>query len=262
MSSRRIPRTRPLWWRDQQGITLIAALMALLLLSALGLALALAAETEITIGSAFSVAVEALYAADAGIERAMQDLLTVSDWNTVLDGTVTSAFVDGAPSGVRTLWDGRTLDLSQVLALANCGKPTSCTVADMHAVTDDRPWGLDNPRWRLYAYGRLNDLVPAGTADSPFYVVVMAGDDAAETDHDPTRDTNGIIALRAEAFGPFNSHKVIVATVARADAGTGEGGYTGQVGQNEQNRPGRTAPVQTPGKSLAVVEVPIARPGK
>src|SRR5882672_4863051 len=49
--------------------------------------------------------------------------------------------------------DGSMLDLGEATDVLNCGKLTSCSDADLNAVTDDRPWGLNNPRWTLYAYG-------------------------------------------------------------------------------------------------------------
>ena len=132
-----------------------------------------------------------------------------------------SSFVDGAPTGTRRLDDGSVLDLGQTLNRANCQKITPCSVTEMNAVTEDRPWGANNPRWRLFAFGRLRDMLPAGAIDSPYYVVAMVADDPGENDGDPTRDgvSNnpgaGIFAVRAEAFGPIGAHKVVELTVAR-----------------------------------------------
>ncbi len=250
-------------WRDESGVALIVALMSLLLLTALGLALVMTTSTETMIASNFSNSQEAIYAADSGVERAMQDLLTVPDWNTILAGTTTSAFIDGAPSGVRSLPGGGTLNLTEVVNMANCNKLASCSAAEMDAITRDRPWGQNNPRWQLYAYGPMNDIIPTGTVNSPFYVVVMVADDASEVvDNDPTKDSNGVLSMRAEAFGPGNTHKVIEVTLARTDATELERGYIGQRGQDEQNRRARKAAVQTPGKALTNKEFSIATGGK
>jgi hypothetical protein len=262
VSSHRGERTWSGRWCDERGIALIVALLALLLLTALGLSLVLTTSTETTISGNFATGRETFYAADAGVERAVQELLAVRDWNTILAGTTTAAFNDGSPGGDRTLPGGGTLNLGQVLNMANCGKSTTCSTADMDTVTIDRPWGANNPRWQLYAYGDMNRMIPTGTINSPFYVVVMAADDPADPDNDPTRDANGILALRAEAFGPGNSHKTIMATVARTDAPELERGYIGQRGQDEQGRAARPAPVQTPGKALSVGEFSIATGGK
>jgi hypothetical protein len=133
-----------------------------------------------------------------------------------LNGTVRSPFVDGPPSGTRTLADGTAIDLAHVVSVANCGK-SSCAAAEVAAVTPDRPWGANNPDWHLYAYGRMADLLPASAIDSKFYVVVMAGDDAAETDGKPLQDMNGVIGLRGEAFGPHGAHRSVEVTIARPD---------------------------------------------
>ncbi len=257
---------------DERGAALIVALMALMLLTALGLALVLTTSTETMIAGNYSTAQEALYSADAGIERAMQDLLTVPDWNTILTGGTTSAFIDGTAGGIRNLPGGGTLDLNQVVNMANCGKLTTCSITDMNAITRERPWGANNPRWQLYAYGDMNSMIPTGTVNSPYYVVVMVADDPADgpvpqtspptLDNDPLKDSNGVLTMRAEAFGPGHAHKVIEVTVARTDATELERGYIGQRGQDEQNRRARKAAVQTPGKGLTNTEFSIATGGR
>jgi Tfp pilus assembly protein PilX len=250
--------------RHEDGAALVTALMALLLLSALGLALVLTTTTETAISNNFRSAEEALYVADAAIERTMQDILTVPDWNNMLNGSAKSAFIDGAP-GNRTMADGTILRLDDATNMANCGKVTICSTADMDAVTEDRPWGKNNPRWQLYAYGPVNDLVPTGTLNSNMYVVVWVGDDPSDNDDNPLVDGNaqtnpgtGVITLRAEAFGPGGAHKVVEVTLARTDSTEIERGYTGQRGQDEQNRRARKAAVQTPGKSLQRQELTVA----
>src|SRR6185436_2079614 len=141
--------------RDEHGMAMVIAMMAMLLMSALGIALVLTTSSETMIASNFSNSSEALYAADAAVERAMEDILTVPVWNKLLDGSTQSAFVDGPPSGARTLPDGSTIDLGQAINMANCQKVTTCTDADMNLVTSERPWKLNNPRWKLYAYANL-----------------------------------------------------------------------------------------------------------
>jgi hypothetical protein len=96
-------------WSDERGVALIVALMSMLLMLGLGLALVLTTTTETMITGNYRGGSEAMYAADAGVERVMQDLLTVPDWNNILSGAETSAFIDGDPSGTRTLSDGSTL---------------------------------------------------------------------------------------------------------------------------------------------------------
>ena len=183
-------------------MTLAIALMSLLLLSALGTSLAVVMNTELRAAANYGSSREALYAADGAIEIGSHELLAVADVNALLAGRVLSAFVDGPPAGSRHLGDGTAVDLNQVTAAAN---------------TEPRPWGANNPVWRLFAYGWLGPRM---------YVVVWVGDDAAENDGDPSIDGGGsanpgagILALRAEAFGVGGAHKVLEAEVRRDVSG-------------------------------------------
>ena len=243
--------------KNDRGAALIIALMAMLLLTALGLALVLNTTTEGMITGNFRSGQEALYAADAGVERVMDDLLTVPDWNNILTGSVRSAFIDGSPSGARTMPDGTSIDLTEATNMANCGHVASCSIAEMNASTEDRPWGANNPRWKLYAYGALNTIISTGTVNSNIYVIVWVGDDQSENDDDPTTDGNaqtnpgsGVLAMHVEAFGPQGTHKILEVTVAKTNSSQLERGYVGQRGQDEQNRRARKSAVQTPGASM------------
>ena len=179
-------------------MTLVIALMSLVLLSALGTSLAVVTTTELRAAANYASSRESMYAADGALQIAAHALLPLDDWNVVLSGGALSTFVDGAPNGSRQLGDGSSVDLMQATARAN-GEP--------------RPWGANNPAWRLFAFGWLGPRT---------YVVAWAADDAAENDGDPSVDgdstTNpgaGILALRAEAFGAGGAHKVLEATVRR-----------------------------------------------
>jgi hypothetical protein len=251
--------------RDERGSALVVALLSLLLLTALGLALTLTTTTETAIAANQRMGQEAMNAADAAIERAMQDVLTLPDWNRALDGSEQSSFVDGGPSGMRTLPDGATVNLSELLNLARCGKPAACSAEDIRENSPERSWAANNPVWQLYAYGPVSELLPAGTVSSPIYVAVMVGDDPSENDDKPLIDGNdganpgsGVLSLRAEAFGPHGTHRVIEATVARTLSAGLERGYIGQRGQDEQNRRARKSAVQTPGKALTAQQLTLA----
>lgn len=211
-------------------MAIIVALMSMLLMSALGAALVLTTSSEALIAANFRNAQEGVYAADAALERAMDDLATVADWNAILDGSTRSAFVDGAPNGVRTLADGSLLDLGQSVNMMNCRRITPCSASNLTAITAERPWGANNPVWRLFAYAPLSSLLPAHAIDSAYYVIVMVADDPSENDNDPLRDghsaTNpgaGVLALRAEAFGPRGTRQAVELTVARPGADEGGG---------------------------------------
>ena len=251
---------RPLSERleGEQGVALIIALLSMLLLTALGMALTLTTTTEHKISTNYRDGVEAMYAADAAVERVMQDVLTIPDWNDIINGNVTSSFVDGVP-GTRTFPDGSYVDLLQATSMANCGQTSACGAAALDTYTPERPWGQNNPRWTLFAYGPLEDIVPTSTINSHMYVVVWMADDPSENDNNPLVDGDtssgpnpggGVLSMMAHAYGPGGVRRVVEATIARTDSTEIERGYTGQRGQDEQNRRARKAAVQSPGKEL------------
>jgi hypothetical protein len=212
---------------------LIVALLATLVLSALGLSLMIMASTETLIASNYRDGVEAFHAADAGLERAMPELALTPDWSAVLGSSggvrspAPSSF--GEPTLTAVLADGRTLELVKMTNLLNCPHvfppaAVPCGATQMDHSAGARPWGSNNPRWRLYANGRLSALLPA--LHSPFYVVVWVADDPAETDGDPARDGvdgsspgAGILQVRSEAFGPGGARRAVEATLGRAATG-------------------------------------------
>jgi PilX N-terminal len=250
---------------DERGSALVVALLSLLLLTALGLALTLTTTTETAISANQRMGQEAMNAADAAIERAMQDLLAMPDWNRALSGAEQSSFVNGSPGGPRTLPDGTTIDLTEIANLASCGHIAACSAGEIATNSPERHWLTNNPVWQLYAYGPISDLLPGGTVSSPIYVVVMIADDPSETDGLPLTDGNtganpgsGVLSLRAEAFGPHGTHRIVEATVARTLSTGLERGYIGQRGQDEQNRRARKSAVQTPGKALTAQQLTTA----
>jgi len=173
----------------------------------------------------FGVGLEGRYAAGAAAERALIDLGASADWTAVLDGSSRSTFNDGAPSGTRRLPDNSTIDLDAVRNWANCAHASACSDTELAAVTAERPWGANNPRWQLFAYGLLSEIT-APSIVSPFYVIVLVADDPSEQDGNPLRDAvdpmdpgAGVIQVRGEAFGPRGAHRVVALTVARAVTG-------------------------------------------
>ena len=198
---------------------MIVAMMALLLMSALGTALILTTSSETLIGAHFRDSLEARYAAGALIERAADDMAAAADWTLLSGGLTPSTWLDGTPSGMRTLIDGSTIDLTQAVNLASCRKTTACSAADLSAITAERPWGANNPQWKPYACGPLSGLLPGGAIDSPYYVLLMVGAGIPLPGWD-------VLALRSEAFGPRGAHAVVEAVAGRlVDPSAGETGY-------------------------------------
>src|SRR4051812_16081109 len=168
-------------------MALIIVILTMLLVMAVGAAVILTTSSEVLIAANFRESRQALYAADAAAEWALVDLASVvDDWPTLLNGAVTSSFVDGPPNGWRALPDGSLFDLGALVQ--------------------------QNAPWMPYAFGRLDDLLsPAIRADargeSPgFYLLVTVSADAAV----PER-----LNVRAEAIGPRGAHKTIEMSVLR-----------------------------------------------
>ena len=219
---------------SERGLALVVVLAAILLLSTLGAALVLATTAESLIAAHFRTGIEALAAADAILARSVADLGAVPDWTDVLSGRIASPFLDGPAMGTRRLADGSTLDLTRLVNQANCGRDAACRATDMDAVTAERPWGPNNPRWRVFASGGMPALTGQPQSAPSVYVVSMVADDGTENDGDPESDgaiiggvTNpglGLVEVRGEAFGPLGTHRIVQATVARLDTvGAGAG---------------------------------------
>ncbi|MBM3771679.1 MAG: hypothetical protein FJW27_10435 [Acidimicrobiia bacterium] len=207
-------------------MALVVVLALAGLLTAATAAVISIASTDVRIAAGFRWARQLEHAAEAGLHRALVDLKALPEWTTVLSGTSRSRFVDGSPSGVRTVAGGAFVDVDVEVALAGCGRVAPCSDADRTAIVQARPWGPNNPRWRPFAYGPLHAL--AGTAGAaPVYLLVLVGDDPREIDGNPDVDETppgsgaGIIRLRALAFGPAGSRRAIEATVARVGGGAG-----------------------------------------
>ena len=206
---------------SDRGIALIMVILITAFLSALGAGLILAVFMDRLANGNMSGSVAMLFAADAAIELAARDLAQVDDWSSVLAGARQSSFVDGAPGGVRGIPGGGVIDLTASTNLLNCGKVTNCTLAQMNANSRERPWGANNPRWRLYVFGPMERVAPLSQPVA-CYLAVWIADDGREEDDDPLADANpgdaghGLVRVHAEAFGHTGSRRAIEAEVARA----------------------------------------------
>jgi PilX N-terminal len=251
--------------KREEGTALIIALMATMLLTALGMTLVLTSNTETKISGNYRNSQEALYAADAAVERVVQDLLLIPRWNDILTGNSSisptcagvSTFtpVSSTPSGfVDSTTTPSIPDSNQQINLLNA----TCTLQKDTDTLD--LWGPDDPAWRLFAYGRMQNMLPNNTIDSQMYMAVWVADDPADNDGNPSTDANGTLTLHAEAYGPSGTRKVIEVTVARTSSTEIERGQIAQRGQDELNQRARKAAVQTPGKTLSNMQMGV-RPG-
>ncbi len=195
---------------SDQGSAVVIALLATMLLGALGAGLVSVTSTEVAIAANYRDGSETGYAADAGAEYLVGELQRAVNWSDLLGGAASLAFTDG--SLTPTLASNRTISLPVM---------TAGVQAESDAAAS---WGPNNPRWRLVAYGPLDRLT--GTArPSPAYVVVWLADDPSETDGDPLRDTNDVVRVRARALGRGEASQDVELIVARdATSGAGRAG--------------------------------------
>ena len=206
--------------KTESGVALILVLLVTSFLSAVGLGLALVVFMDQLASGNHRGSVAMLYAADAGIELVARDLALLEDWDTALGGMMRGSFTDGAPSGVRPIPGGGAVNLTSETNVLNCGKRTACTSAQMDANSRERPWGANNPRWRLYAHGPFQALGKV-VRPVPCYLALWVADDSREEDDDPAADADidqpgrGVLRVRAEVFGPMDGRRAIEAELGR-----------------------------------------------
>jgi hypothetical protein len=198
-------------------------------LSALGMGLLLAVFMDRLASGNMAGSVAMLHAADAAIELAARDLSLEPDWDTVLSGANRSGFTDGLAGGVRDIPGGGVIDLTALTNVLNCGKVANCANAQMNANSRERPWGANNPRWQLYAFGPMDQFTQFAQP-AACYLAVWVADDGREEDGDPLSDAvgegdsgHGIVRVHAEAFGMAGSRRAIEAELVRACRGGGVG---------------------------------------
>lgn len=180
------------------GAALVLALIVMVAMFALATAAAQVVDLEQMAAGNDTQSLAAAYAADAALERAIQDLAIVPDWTAVLAGArVSPIWDDHTPA--TTSW-GTALDLAAL-------------TIDLQARASTG-FGTNTTRWRLFLSGPLSSLVPDAAA-TPAYLVAWAGDDQAEIDGDPWTDANQIVRLHACAVGPRGLRADREATLAR-----------------------------------------------
>lgn len=206
---------------SERGVSLVLVLLVTSLLAAIGLGLALVVATHLMAEGNYRRTVTMLGAAEAGIELAAHDLAMEPDWDAVLRGLAHSSRTDGLPSGVRPLPGNGSLDLDTQTNLITCGRASGCSDAQITSDTRERPWGPNNPRWRLYAYGSFGAFGPF-VRPGPYYLLVWVTDDGRESDGDPGTDGGGadqagrgVLRARADVFGGFGARKAVEAELAR-----------------------------------------------
>lgn len=204
----------------QRGIAVILVMLIVSLLTTIGLGLSLIVMMDGYASANLRESVSMLYAADAALALAARDLSHIEDWNAVLAGNVRGTIVDGPPPGVRALTQTSFIDLDAIGNELTCGLSVACPETQITSSTRERPWGANNARWQLFAYGPVRKFAQFARP-VPGYVTVWIADDGREEDGDATRDGaegsagNGVIRIRVDAYGPHGIRRPIEAELAR-----------------------------------------------
>jgi hypothetical protein len=170
-------------------MALITVLMASMLLIALATGLVAVTTIETLVSANYRSATEGLFAAEAGAEIVMADLISAADWTSLLAGGST----------------------------ASC--PTALSASQPTRLEPSAVWGPDDPEWRLRVCSRLDELLAAERVESEFAVAVWISDDPADRDGQPSIDSNDVLVVRSEAFGPMGVHRGVETVVERSAAG-------------------------------------------
>lgn len=215
----------------ERGTALVAAIVLVLLLSAVGLGLALSSALEPSITRHFETGGQVANVAVSAVVLVAHELAGVPDWTPALRGEWHSSWLDGAGDGTVVSVGPPDVTAGVLTSLAACGRGTPCLDSDIAEVTEERPWGENNPRFRLLgilAGHRFGDEPSL----APYRAAAWVGDDPAEADADPLTDGGalarwpvgtppgvGRIIVRAEAFGPAGSHRTAEAVLERGPGG-------------------------------------------
>lgn len=199
---------RKVCWCGESGTSLLAVLMIVPVVAILAGAVVWLSSAEAIFSARHRESVEARFALAAALERAVADLRELPDWSPVLGEVVGSGFVESAEP---RLDDGTTIDLNRLDARLQQRSDASSR------------WGADSPAWVRFAWGRLDTLVPPGGGPPlPLYLVVWVADDGADGDGNPLVDSNAVVQVRAEVFGPRGRRRaasVMLARIAQGPAG-------------------------------------------
>jgi hypothetical protein len=205
---------------SERGVALLVALVAMSVMSMLGLGLLLSSTVDRLAATNHDDGLALANFAESGLELAARELATVADWNALLAGTIQSSLTDGPPAGVRQPLPGILVDLSRLTNELRCGRALPCSAAVIAAATAERPWGANNPHWQPFLYTTVVADTPRRTSSA--YVVVWIGDDGSEADADPLSDGGGpggegryIVRAHAEAFSSSGGRHAIEAELAR-----------------------------------------------
>lgn len=190
-------------WPSQQGTVLLCALMVTTLLAMLAAALVMIVTTEAAISGNHRTGLQALYAADSAIERAIGVLAGLPTWD----------LVPGIDAGMPADLD----DGSSAPRVPGGGVPDLARLTAQRQAASDAVYGLsaNRPTWRLFAHAPIARMIPGEPDATPVYLVVWIADDVEDGDGNPAIDSNRVLLVHAEAFGFQGARRRVQVTLER-----------------------------------------------
>ena len=191
--------------REDQGSALLPVLLLMFLFSAVAMAMATVIRVETLVGARFVQAAEALYAADAGMNLALEEIRTIADWTVLLSGAGQSALSQGSFDGAKPVPGGGSV-------LTCCGQSSVAGRLQRESAASPVA-GRAALQWRPFLWAPFDAIVPRSRA-SRLFLVVFIQDDEEDGDGDGQRDTNARVVVRSEAVHPDGLRRAVEALVA------------------------------------------------
>ena len=182
----------------QRGIALLHVVLLLAMVTAAAGGAATLARIEVLVSQFQRGERDAAYAAQAMIATTLEELDKLPSWELVPSGGTHAAFADGPSTVARQIPGGGTVVVC-------------CAAGSMTA----RARASGGVAWEPYAWQSLGALLNAPDAPRQ-YVVAWVADDPDDNDRNVGADSNGRLALRAEALSPSGVRRAFELLVERA----------------------------------------------
>lgn len=187
--------------RSDEGIALVVVLVLLVALLGLTSSIVPLTTLEMTVSANHRRSTQMQYAAEAAVEHAVQELVDIADWGSVLRGQRVSRL--GSATGVE-MADGQILDTASGGA-GGAGRGPS------------RAGSPHGRRWQIFLLATFDDIVGFET-DGLLHVAVWLSDDIGDPDNDVLRDANETVVLYGACFGPAGAQRAVRVSVHRREA--------------------------------------------
>lgn len=188
--------------RGERGVVLVVSLMVVAFLSALLLCVVTVVSLNLREAFVLREGQRARDAARSALHLACDGLGRASSWSAVLAGIERSPFL----SADRVMLAS---DRSVQIDLADRG-------ARLQRRSEaEGAFGPNQPLWQRYLSGHLSTVtsLPLGRGD--VLLAAWVADDPGDADGDARADTNGVVLIHVEAFGPSGVRASLRAAVER-----------------------------------------------